>query len=364
MIENFEGFFYPQIDDDKCVDCGICLKHCHLLNRKVIKNKMYNYPIVYAVKNKDKEILKQSSSGGMFTVVANNILEKNGMVFGVAFDENLIAKHVCINSKDDLKNLRGSKYVESDTNNTFKKVKELLNNNTCVLYTGCPCQIAGLKVFLGKEYDNLTTIDLICHGVPSQKIFLKYIDWKEKKIGNKILSYEFRSKIRGWGLNYKITTEKKVKKGIGELDPYYYAFLNGLIYRESCYKCKYANIQRCGDITLADFWGVEKLHPRFYSNKGVSLVLINSNNGKRIFDEIIKDIEYMDSTIENAVLMNGNLEEPSKRPKIRNEIYIKFNNYEFEQFLKKYLEPKNKVKGIVKTIIPNRLKIIVRRIKR
>ena len=170
MIENKEGFIEPVIDKTKCINCGLCSKRCPQLNE--IKREDYKME-VYAAKNKNIEEQKSSSSGGVFSVLANYVLENNGIVFGCAFNDNLIAEHIGIEDKNELYKLRGSKYVQSNTKNTFKDVKENLENSRMVLYSGTPCQIAGLKQFLGKEYDNLYTVDLVCHGVPSPKLFKK-----------------------------------------------------------------------------------------------------------------------------------------------------------------------------------------------
>ena len=193
IIENEEGFWEPKVDYKLCVNCGICTKTCPQLNRREENNFSQ---LAYAVKNKNLEERKMSSSGGVFSLLAKYVLEKKGSVYGVAFNSNLEAEHIRITSPNDLYKLRGSKYVQSNTNNSYSKVKKDLENNLLVLYSGTSCQIEGLKRYLNKEYENLFTIDLVCHGVPSQKLFKKYLNYLEEKYNSKVIDYKFRAKER------------------------------------------------------------------------------------------------------------------------------------------------------------------------
>lgn len=362
MVENEEGFLYPKVNEEQCINCGLCKKTCHIQNAPS-RAEFFEKSEVYAMKPKTEEVAINSTSGGMFVILAKYILSQNGIIYGCEFDENLIARHIAIDSIKELNKLRGSKYVSSNTLSTYKEVKENLKNNKLVLYTGTPCQIAGLKKFLNHEYDKLITVDIVCHGVPSQKLFSTYIEWLENKLGDKIKTYEFRNKEKsGWGLGFtaKIVTQKdKVKYLKADFDPYYSAFLSGKTYRESCYQCKYANIERIGDFTIADFWGIEKIKPKFYSKDGISLVVINNQKAKDIFEKMSADILLEKTNIDDAIVKNHNLKEPTKRLNERNDIYSQIQD--FESCANTYMLPKNKVKTIIKNSIPQSFKIFIKK---
>lgn len=313
-----EGFLYPQVNADLCTDCGLCAKRCPITSDV----KRGKNPEVYAAKYTDRDTVFNSTSGGIFISLALNVLEKGGIVFGCAYDENLVANHIAVESKDELYRLQSSKYVQSETRGIFAKVKKELENGREVLFSGTGCQAAGLKAFLNKDYPNLLIADIVCHGVPSPKLFAKYVDFMGKKLGGKLTEYNFRSKEkRGWDLYYKASNDKKSKSDYGFFDAYYNAFLTCKTYRESCYSCKFANSERAGDITLADYWGIQKIHPEFFDNNGVSLVLVNSERGRKAWEEISGNVKAIPSTIEKAAVQNINLVAPSKRPSCRDSIY-------------------------------------------
>jgi coenzyme F420-reducing hydrogenase beta subunit len=279
---------------------------------------------VFAAKSLNKEQMLKSASGGIFPVLAENILEQDGVVFGCAYDENLVAKHMAIENLNELHKLQSSKYVQSDTLSTYTQVKNFLERERKVLYSGTPCQIAGLKAFCGKKYENLITVDLICRGVPSPKLFAEYIEWQNKKIGENVMEYNFRSKERiGWKscLDSKTKTKTKTKYKTALLDPYFRAFLKDETLRECCYLCKYACGKRVGDITLADCWGIERIRPDFFSKNGVSLVLINTLNGESLWKNVQNKIESIQSSFEIAAMHQENLNKPAKRPIKRDSVY-------------------------------------------
>ena len=308
LKENYEGFLEFNIDNNKCINCGLCIKKCPQLNelKKQEKNNNQRY---YAAHIKDnKEILK-STSGGIFAIIAKKIaLNKKYSIFGCGFDENIIAKHMCINNIENLDKILGSKYVQSDTRNIFSKVKEKLDNENKVLFSGTPCQVNALYSYLGNiQYDNLYTIDLICHGVPSPLLFKKYLKWLEKKNKGKVNSYTFRSKDKkSWELlcSYDINGKKYYKND--SVDPYYNSFIKGYTYRECCYECKYANKNRIADITLGDFWGIEEEHPNLANNYGNSLIIVNTKKGQELFELIKENIKYEESNYEKASKNNHN----------------------------------------------------------
>ena len=359
MEEDDEGFIIPKVDKTKCTNCGLCLKRCPQLNSLEIKNTNQQ---VIAAKSKDESIRVRSSSGGIFSMLADYIIENNGIVYGAKFDKDLNLIQKGVYDKKELDALRGSKYIQSDTLNTYKEVKENLKDEKIVLYVGTPCQISGLKRYLGKEYRNLLTIDVICHGVPSQKLFKKYIRWIENKEKSEIVSYEFRNKEKsGWGYNIKIFFENNKRKYINyRMDPYYKSFIEGNTFRECCYNCKYANTNRVGDITIGDFWGIEKEIPAFYDDKGVSVIIINNKNGQEYFNKIKDNLLIKNSTIEQVKKYNNNLNNPSQRNNIRNKSYLNLDNFNFEKYCKKSLLFKREPKDILKNMIPYKVKKILK----
>lgn len=357
-----ETFLEPVIDFKLCINCGLCKKICPQLN-KIEKNNI-KHQKVYAVKNKNIEERKFSSSGGMFSVLARYYLNNSGFVFGATFNDNLQVEHIAIKKIEELNKLQGSKYIQSDLKETFKEVKQYLKENRKVLFVGTPCQIAGLKSFLKIDYDNLLLVDLVCHGVPSQKLFDKFIEWKEEQIGEKIEKFNFRDKSKkNWGCySSSIKTKNKIIYEDSNENPYYRAFLNGDIYRECCYDCLYATEDRVGDVTIADFWGCEDYYPKFADRNGVSAVLINNEKGKVVFESIKKDIEYIETDIEKVKRKNHNLESPTKKNEIREKAYNNIERKNFKTIMVENLNYKYTFFDKLKKIIPNKLKKKIKRL--
>lgn len=348
MKENEEGFLIPKIDKKKCINCGKCLNICPQLNNVDINIENQK---AFAATLKNQEVLMKSSSGGVFSSIAENCLKNNGKVYGAIFDNEFNVIHVGINNLNELDKLRGSKYVQSNTLDTYNEVKQDLINNIKVIYSGTPCQIAGLKKFLNKDYDNLLTIDLVCHGVPSPKIFNKYKDYLERKFSSKIKTFSFRDKEkRGWGVNLKISFEngKELRK-FGFLDPYYKTFLEGALFRNCCYNCKYANTNRVGDITLADFWGLLSEYPEFYNKNGVSAVIINSKKGFKAFNNIKENLEFIGVELNKIKKHNQNLEGPSTLNNIRKSIYKDIDKKDFKKIYKENFKFRKNLKAIIRS---------------
>lgn len=362
MVENKEGFIEPKVNEEKCINCGLCFKRCPQLND--VKNNRLDEIKVYAAKNKNIEEQKESSSGGIFSILANYVLENNGIVYGCAFNSNLIAEQISIESKEELYKLRGSKYVQSNTQNTFTEAKKDLENNRLVLYSGTPCQIAGLKAFLNKDYDNLITVDLVCHGVPSPKLFKKYLEYLEKKYKSRVINYEFRNKEKnGWGLTSKVVFDNGKKIYINaNLDAYYKSFLKSYTYREVCYNCKYANSNRISDITLADYWGIQKQIPEFYDKQGISAMLINTKKGFEFFKQLKQNMIAKESNIYSVIKENHNLEYPSERVNLRENVYQNIDEKKFENYIKEDLKYKKELKDQIKKFIPTNIKKIIKKI--
>lgn len=347
MKEDEYGFKYPEVDREKCVECGLCDKVCPIINSKKI-DKVQRY--AYACINKNEDIRKQSSSGGIFTLLAQSILLKNGVIFGAAFDENNNVKHICVEKEEDLYKLRGSKYIQSDINKTYKQAEEKLKDGHVVLFTGTPCQIQGLKAFLNKQYAKLYTADIICHGVPSPKVWNRYKSEIEKNNNSQIEKVTFRDKSTGWhtySFNAKFKSSDKFIEKFNN-NNYMKVFLNDLSLRDSCYDCKFKGEKnRASDITLADFWGVEKVLPNMDDNKGTSLVIINSQAGENLFNMIKENIIYQKVDLTQAIKYNPSYNISAKKPKCREQFMDDINNMNFKNLSKKYIKKPNIFKRLI-----------------
>lgn len=371
MEENKEGFLYPKIDKEKCIKCGLCLKKCHT-QKQCLEEKQESEFL--AIKPTKKDIAKKSTSGGLAYIISNYIIENKGIVYGSVYDEDLYVKHIKIKSEKELEKLRGSKYVISDTENTFSQVKDNLDSGIKVLYTGTACQIAGLKAFLGKDYNNLYTLDIVCHGTPSFKMFKKYTEYLEEKYNAKVIEYEFRNKDKKqWGMGFvakvKLTYKNKAKTKIkylkADFDPYYINFLKGNTYRESCYSCKYADYnKRPADLTIADFWGIEKYRPKFYDENGVSLCVVNTQKGKELLKNINDKVIIEKTKKEEAISQNSNLIKPTFRPKIRDTIYSEIDILTAQEFVNKRLKVKKSIILVLKHITPKKIRMIYKKYRR
>jgi len=318
------GFLYPVIDEDKCIACGLCKSVCAFS-----KENENPTPIeAYAVQAREDKLLENSASGGVFAVLAGEFLARGGAAAGCAMvqsDGGLTPRHVVIRSADELPVLQGSKYVQSSIGDGYKKVKELLDGGLPVLFSGTPCQVDGLRRFLlGKEYPNLLTVDLICHGVPSAKMFSDYLSVFEKKLGGTVTEFRFRDKSDGWGLNGSVhCTDKngksKVVRFAAKRSSFYKLFLDGEIYRDSCYRCPYACLKRSGDLTLGDFWGIERQHSEallengggMSEKKGISCVLVNTEKGRKWVEVLASETNMVLSDLQKAAEENHQLSHPS-----------------------------------------------------
>ena len=351
MEPDKNGFLRPVIDETKCTNCGLCKKTCPVLNKKEQQEKNVQ---AYAVINKDEGVRKDSSSGGVFTQIAKYVLSKNGVVFGALFDENFKVKHAYIESENDLIKLQKSKYVQSEIGVTYKEAKNFLDQGRFVLFTGTPCQIGGLQAYLKKPYDNLITQDFICHGVPSPKVWKKYID-KKKKVGN-IKEVSFKDKRTGWN-KYSITFKRdnKTDTELASKNLYMLLFLKDVILRQSCYNCAFKQKYRNSDITLADYWGVENVHLQFSDDKGTSLVVLNSKKGKDVFNEINKNFIYEQTDLDKAIKYNSCMVKSVNVNKNREDFFKRLDKCDVEKLAKKYTQ-KSKIKSFI-----NRLKNYVKR---
>lgn len=324
--EDNEGFRYPLVNKDICVDCHICEKVCPVINSNDPKEPIE----ILSAYNKNEKIRIESSSGGIFTLLAEDIIEQGGVVFGARFDENWEVCHDYTDTIEGLASFRGSKYLQSRIENSYIKAKEFLQNGRKVLFSGTPCQIAGLNRFLGKKYQNLITVDFACHGVPSPKVWRKYL--KEVKYksyqANKcsqfnnlpeITGINFRDKISGWK-NYSFTINldgisEKGSKGsiiwshIFWHDPFMKAFLNNLVLRPSCYHCTSKHGRSGSDITISDWWGIKEYQRKneIDDDKGLCVVMLNSTEGQSYFDKF--EVEKLEISMNEATPCNGGFHE-------------------------------------------------------
>lgn len=274
MRENEEGFLAPAIDENLCTDCGLCAKACPALN---VRYENTTEPECYAAAAED-EIRMKSSSGGIFSLLAEHILDKGGYICGAAFDKDWSVRHIVIDNKQDLAKLRGSKYVQSDTENCYRETKKLLDAGKEVLFSGCPCQIAGLYSFLGKKYEKLFTVDILCHGTPSPGIWKKYL--RETFPHQKITGINFRNKEKiGWSCSHCTFSLGDGNEVVS--DDYTKMFHNAALMRPSCENCKHSKLPRPADITLGDWWGIDKYQSDINDNQGLSFVLLNNDKGKK-----------------------------------------------------------------------------------
>ena len=337
MSENNEGFLYPQIDSVKCIKCGLCEKVCPTINP--IKNENEDTK-VYAAINKNEAIRLDSSSGGIFTAVAERIIEENGVVFGAKFTSDFSVVHGWTDTINGLSDFRGSKYLQSIIGDCYKDCKVFLENGRKVLFSGTPCQVQGLKKYLGKEYGNLLTVDFICHGVPSPLLWQKYVDYRAEKNGaarQKIVKTAFRRKNAGWkqySLSFTFANNSEYCQPLTK-DPYMQIFLKDIALRKSCYECPCRGIARLSDITLADFWGVQNELPEMDDDKGTSLVLIHSLVGKKTFVEL-ENCEIREIPLEIVTRLNKSVEKSSSMPKTRSSFYTNLTELPFERLIKKY----------------------------
>ena len=313
----YNGFLYPEISKSKCINCGKCYNSCPttMEKRETAPRK------VYAAKNASLEIQLKSTSGGIFSAIAESLLEHNYYIYGVCFDENMKIKHQGIHSIRDLEKLRGSKYVQSDMSGIYNEIKQLLLKREKVLFCGCPCQVFALKHYLGNCIDNIVMIDVACHGILSPQLFNSYIDYLQKKYHKSITGFEFRNKDK---LNWINSEVKVVFEDESTVSWVYYndAFLKGyfsnIALKEECYHCSFRNFRSGSDLTIGDFWGIQKTFPDFYDHNGVSFICCNNENGENIIRLIGNSIIKKNANIQDVIRFNPGLIDSFGKHKNRN----------------------------------------------
>jgi len=339
-----EGFYRPVIDVEKCVECRICEKVCPWVNTVSNPNGSNATPQTVAAYAKNETVRMESSSGGVFTVLAEQVLDEGGVVVGVAQIEPTKFGHVVVENKADLAKLRGSKYVQADAGLIYREVRFLLRSGKKVLFSGTPCQVAALYAVLGRTAASadLTTVDVVCHGAPSVKVFEKYIAEMEKDKSAHVLSTRFRDKRKGWRL-YSMTSSLntisgdcfQISKTLRE-DKFMRFFLQNICLNTSCADCKYGKLPRVADITLGDYWNIACVHPEMDDDKGTSLVLLNTERGKTLFASVADRVVLCESKVEYAIAGNRNINSSSKPHPKRMQFFKYLEKYTLDELQKKY----------------------------
>lgn len=351
------GFLYPQIREDECIECGLCAQICPVLAQE----KKTSVPQAYAAMAKDMHLRLQSSSGGIFSLLAQKVIERKGSVFGAAYDTDFTVRHICAETLDDLKLLRGAKYSQSNLNSCFRNIRQRLNQGQNVLFSGTPCQVAGLKTFLRKNYENLLTVDIVCHSVPSPEIWKQYVHFRAEQDndGEMPISINLRSKESGWS-HYQYENlfqyDSRTYSQTSGASLYMKLFGGGWISRESCAHCRFKGYQRISDLTFGDFWGIWNIAPEMDDNMGTSLVLVQTEKGQQYFHAIkdslcTKNVTLEQSSAENPALLVSFAQKENRETVMRVICAEGFDNV--ESFLSETNTPSlfSRMKGKLKRIL-------------
>lgn len=342
MIADDEGFLYPNIDEEKCTNCNLCVQVCPVLNKSVCKNE--SLPMVYAAWSLDNKVRFDSTSGGIFTELANYVISQGGYVVGARYNSSHLVEHYIISDMNEICLLRQSKYVQSEIGFVLKDIKELLDNEELVMFVGTPCEGAGLLSFLNKDYDNLLLCDFICRGSNSPKAYLKYLDSIKKKYNSNIKKVWFKNKKDGWN---KFCTKIEFENGSEYYaDRYTDLFMRGylkynLYLRPSCCNCNFKGFPRYSDITLGDFWGVKLNDESINTDKGTSLVIINSRKGKKYFDKIENRIFKQENSLDNALSFNQCAIKSVQMGKSRKKFFDKIDIMDFFELINMIINENN-----------------------
>jgi len=353
MAENDGGFLYPQIQEENCVNCGACEKVCPILKEAAAED---NRRQAWAVVNRDQDVLIKSSSGGLFSALAGEMIARGGCVFGAAFTADFSrVHHIMAENPEDLCALRGSKYMQSDPENCYPAVREQLIQDRWVFFTGTPCQIAGLKGFLGRDHERLICADVICHGTPSSLLWRSYLKHIQEKLAGKATAVSFRDKTEGWkAFSMKIMAEngKIYRCSLGE-DPYLRMFLKNVCLRESCYHCKVKEKGFFSDITMGDLWGAEQILPEIESEPGVSFALVHTEKGRLLFEQISRGMSVFPVDYERALPYNPVLTDSAKRPNERDSFFSDLDKLSWNKLERRYA--KDRIDIVVRRIISTSL---------
>lgn len=326
------GFLYPVIDDGKCINCGVCEKVCKFQPNDFVHHEI-TVKEVLGGRLKDKDNLARSQSGGAFWALATNIIHSHGVVYGAAFSPDLTVAHIRTTTMEELGKLRGSKYVQSRIEGTYREVTNDLQNGRVVLFSGTPCQVAGLYGYLGSiNIDNLFTVDLVCHGIPAPQVWNDYMAYIEKQSNKKIARCIFRDKSFGWGSHIETFNFADGTKTSNHI--FRDLFYSHLIIRESCHLCPYANLHRVSDVTIGDYWGWENVSRRFNDQKGVSLFLVNTDKGEKMIKSAQSDLEYEKSNLQDC--LQPQLKGPASRPGNKDKFFMDYTDKGFCYVIRRY----------------------------
>lgn len=334
MVPDVLGFKYPEVDLSKCIECGLCEKIC-AFNENYDKSLNLDEPVIYAARHKDIHEIETSRSGAAFIAISDYVLDNNGIVYGVGYKEHFKVVHKRATTKEERNEFKGSKYVQSDLDGIFKRVKDDLKKGYTILFSGTPCQTAGLNSFVGKKLrQNLILVDIVCHGVPSPNIWKDYLIYIENKYKSKVIKVDFRDKSRiGWSGHIESFVFENGKKIESKL--FTDLFYQHIMLRSSCGNCYFTNFNRPSDFTIADYWGWKRISDDFNSdNKGCSLLFLNTNKAKSIFTYISKNLNTIPS--KQNLCVQPNLCHPSN-VNIKSDIFIRdYSKLGFKYILFKY----------------------------
>lgn len=353
---DIEGFWYPEVDKEKCIDCGLCDKVCPIINIKELKKNDLTESICYAAEHKNLEVVFDSTSGGMFSALADIMYRSKGYVGGAIFNEDFSVRQYISNVKSDLPKLRSSKYLQSNFEGFYKQVRDLVKAGENVLVCGSPCQMAALRAFLKKDYDNLIIADYICRGINSPKVWRKYLDSFEERYGHKVVYCKAKSKEYGWrNLTQKvILSNGKAYYETKDQSKFTQGYLQTNAYcRPSCYDCKFKGYPRMSDITLADFWGIEKVDKSMEKDLGTSLVMVNSKKGMAYFEKAKTRINYIHVPFKSIEAGNKSLHLSLEPPKVdRKQFFEDLDRMSFIQLSDKYIKaPRPTLKRRIRTVL-------------
>lgn len=336
---DIEGFWYPEVNMDRCIDCGLCEKVCPELHINELKKNDYEQPVTIAAINKNMKVRWDSTSGGAFSALADAMYAQGGYVSGAVYNEDFSVSNFISDNPADLAKLRSSKYLQSNAEGLYKRIRDLLRKGEKVLACGTPCQMAALRSFLHKDYDNLIIVDFICRGVNSPKVYRKYLDSLERRYGGKVVYVKAKNKELGWrNLTRKVVFDNgKVYYGVRMDDDFRRGYHTNVFCRPSCYVCQYKGFPRMADITIADYWGIEKVDKNLDNNIGTSMILLNSKKGEAYFDLVKDKLEWEYTKFESILPGNIALRKPIEPAKINRKLFFEdLDKGTFDDVVRKY----------------------------